>query len=250
MLGAARLENRLRFSSPKNNTAQSSPQFSAPCQPHCGSAFAPPLFSRALRADRASSRTELPCAGGGRVTPAGRSDTAYRLISSAQFFIRAPRLKERASVLREGTALGPRGPHVPWTGNAGAFQLAASTPVLCPRAGGNLIQTRTTRLNDFLLQQSRAGRALSRLELFFLTSLRSFSSSPLGNLQTAFALLSLAASVVNKKNQKTDAATERHQTCLNGRGARRNRVAFREQRPFTGYAEIARGSRRQRVAKL
>ena len=29
------------------------------------------------------------------------------------------------------------------------------------------------------------------------------SSSPLGNLQTAFALLSLAASVVNKKNKKT-----------------------------------------------
>ena len=28
------------------------------------------------------------------------------------------------------------------------------------------------------------------------------SSSPLGNLQTAFALLSLAASVVNKKNKK------------------------------------------------
>ncbi|WP_297832734.1 hypothetical protein, partial [uncultured Rikenella sp.] len=58
--------------------------------------------------------------------------------------------------------------HVPWTGNAGAFQLAASTPILCPRAGGNLIQTRNTRLNDFLFQQSRAGRALSRLELFFL----------------------------------------------------------------------------------
>ncbi len=32
---------------------------------------------------------KLPCAGGVRVTPAGRSDTAYRLISSAQFFIRA-----------------------------------------------------------------------------------------------------------------------------------------------------------------
>ncbi|WP_300851214.1 hypothetical protein, partial [uncultured Rikenella sp.] len=62
-----------------------------------------------------------------------------------------------------------------------------------------------------------------RRVLFFLTSLRSFSSSPLGNLQIAFALHSLAASVVNKKNQKTDAATERHQTCLNGRGARRNR---------------------------
>ena len=41
-----------------------------------------------------------------------------------------------------------------------------------------------------------------RRVLFFLTSLRSFSSSPLGNLQTAFALLSLAASVVNKENQK------------------------------------------------
>ena len=87
----------------------------------------------------------------------------------------------------------------------------------------------------------------SRLELF---SLATPSSSPLGNLQTAFALLSLAASVVNKKNRKTDAATECHQTCLNGRGARRNRVAFREQRPFTGYAEVARGSRRQREAKL
>ncbi len=32
----------------------------------------------------------------------------------------------RAAVLREGTALGPGGPHVPWTGNAYAFQLAAS----------------------------------------------------------------------------------------------------------------------------
>ncbi|WP_304709352.1 hypothetical protein [uncultured Rikenella sp.] len=41
-----------------------------------------------------------------------------------------------------------------------------------------------------------------RRVLFFFTSLRSFSSSPLGNLQIAFALLSLAASVVNKKNQK------------------------------------------------
>ena len=29
--------------SPKNSTTQSSPQFSAPCPPHCGSAFAPPV---------------------------------------------------------------------------------------------------------------------------------------------------------------------------------------------------------------
>ncbi|WP_294594285.1 hypothetical protein, partial [uncultured Rikenella sp.] len=44
--------------------------------------------------------------------------------------------------------------------------------------------------------------SLPRPELFFLTSLRSFSSSPLGTLQTAFALHSPAASVVNNKEQK------------------------------------------------
>ncbi|WP_297624160.1 hypothetical protein [uncultured Rikenella sp.] len=33
----------------------------------------------------------------------------------------------------------------------------AGGPNLFPRAGGNLIQTRITRLNDFFLQQSRAG---------------------------------------------------------------------------------------------
>ena len=41
-----------------------------------------------------------------------------------------------------------------------------------------------------------------RRVLFFFTSLRSFSSSPLDTLQTAFALRSKAASVVYKKNQK------------------------------------------------
>ena len=34
---------------PAQSAPQSSLQFSAPCQPHCGSAFAPPRFSRALR---------------------------------------------------------------------------------------------------------------------------------------------------------------------------------------------------------
>ncbi len=34
-------------------------------------------------------RLKLPCAGGGRVTPAGRSDTTYRLTCSAQFLVRA-----------------------------------------------------------------------------------------------------------------------------------------------------------------
>ncbi len=33
---------------------------------------------------------------------------------------------------------------------------AFSYPLLCPRAGGNLIQTHLSRLNDFLLQHSRA----------------------------------------------------------------------------------------------
>ncbi len=44
LLGPARLENRLRFSSPKTGTTQSSHQFSASCRPHCGSALAPPRF--------------------------------------------------------------------------------------------------------------------------------------------------------------------------------------------------------------
>ena len=37
--------------------------------------------------------------------------------------------------------------------------------------------------------------------------------------------------------------------CTNGRGARRNRAAYRDQRPFTDYGEAARGSRRQTVGK-
>ncbi|WP_300728011.1 hypothetical protein [uncultured Rikenella sp.] len=41
---------------------------------------------KALARGRALPRLKLPCAGGGRVTPAGRSDTTYRLICSAQFF--------------------------------------------------------------------------------------------------------------------------------------------------------------------
>ncbi|WP_304815921.1 hypothetical protein, partial [uncultured Alistipes sp.] len=36
------------------------------------------------------------------------------------------------------------------------------------RAGGNLIQTRNTRLNDFLSPAVARGRALTRLELFLL----------------------------------------------------------------------------------
>ena len=44
---------------------------------------------KALARGRALSRLKLPCAGGVRVTPAGRSDTAYRLINSAQFLVRA-----------------------------------------------------------------------------------------------------------------------------------------------------------------
>ena len=37
-----------------------------------------------------------------------------------------------------------------------AFYCQPLPHVLCPRADGNLIQTRITRLNDFLLQRSRA----------------------------------------------------------------------------------------------
>ncbi|WP_299458347.1 hypothetical protein, partial [uncultured Rikenella sp.] len=43
------------------------------------------LFTRAGDY-RALYRTELPCAGGVRVTPAGRSDTAYRLLVHCTLF--------------------------------------------------------------------------------------------------------------------------------------------------------------------
>jgi len=42
-------------------------------------------------ARRSLSRLKLPYAGGVRVTPAGQSDTTYRLISSARFFDARPR---------------------------------------------------------------------------------------------------------------------------------------------------------------
>ena len=37
--------------------------------------------------------------------------------------------------------------------------------------------------------------------------------------------------------------------CTNGRGARRNRAAYRDQRPFTDFGGAARGSHRQTVGK-
>ncbi|WP_294593077.1 hypothetical protein [uncultured Rikenella sp.] len=77
------------------------------------------------------------------------------------------------------------------------FRSAASSRAgkSCPNADAHF--------DDFPLQAWRAIWALPRLELFFLTLLRSFSFSPFGNLQTAFALHSPAASVVSKKNKKT-----------------------------------------------
>ena len=66
------------------------------CAIHLYSATAEIVESLLLAAarGRALSRLKLPCAGGVRVIPAGRSDTAYRLISSAQFFnARPPKLR-------------------------------------------------------------------------------------------------------------------------------------------------------------
>ena len=62
-LGPARRENRLRFSRPKNSTVQSSLQFSAPCPPHCGSAFAPPvpLGTRKMGVSTAKRRPRQFC---------------------------------------------------------------------------------------------------------------------------------------------------------------------------------------------
>ncbi len=58
------------------------------------------------------------------------------------------------------------------------------------------------------------------IELFSLTSLRSFSSRYLGIARKRF-LPSERCSVVNKENQKTDAAAESRRACSNGRGTRR-----------------------------
>ena len=82
---------------PAKSKAQSSPQFSAPCPPHCGSAFAPPRF---------------------------RAPARFIYIRLAPKELNRFFRHRRAAALKEDTALGPRGPHVPWTGNAYAFPLA------------------------------------------------------------------------------------------------------------------------------
>ena len=121
------LTRGLSYSLAAQSTAKSTAQSTAPCPPHCGSADAPPLFR----------------------APGGI------LSKHACEFDNFPLKAWRASVLREGTALGPRGPHVPWTGNTSHFDWQPLPP-FSVRALAEILFKAQDALNDFLLQQSRA----------------------------------------------------------------------------------------------
>ncbi len=161
-------------------SAQSTAQFSAPCPPHCGSACAPPvpLGTQKMGVSTPKRRPRQFCRIGrvptGRICPLKRAGAligrftgrlyprslSARLGKSCQnapaHFDDFPPKAWRASVRQEGTALGPRGPHVPWTGNARAFPLAASTPVLCSRAGEILSKRTKCILTISLFRRRRA----------------------------------------------------------------------------------------------
>ncbi len=167
LLGPARLENRFRFSSLKNNR---SPKFAPILRPVSASLR---LRCRSATFSSPAAILGISRAPAGRICPLRRAGDGFCVRSSfsralgnpvktcQQHFDDFPPKAWRAAVLREGTALGPRGPHVPWTGET-YVSLRQPRPVLWPRAGGNLIQTRNTRLNDFLFQQSRAVELRSR----------------------------------------------------------------------------------------
>ncbi len=113
MLGPARFENRNRFSNPKN----------------CHSPKPGPV----LRPVSASLRLRFRSAAFSRACTIQLFRLTAEMIES---LLKA----RRASVPQEGTALRPRGPHVPWTGET-AFRYGSLYPVLCPRAWGNLVKT-------------------------------------------------------------------------------------------------------------
>ncbi|WP_304708376.1 hypothetical protein [uncultured Rikenella sp.] len=109
--------------------------------------------------------------------------------------------RARKSFVPPETALRGRRPGDPGGTERYCVSLNQLSPVFGARRG-NPVKTCQHIWAISLLRRRRAIWSLPRLELFFLTSLSSFSSSPLGNLQTAFALPSLVASVVNKENLK------------------------------------------------
>ena len=158
MLGLARRENRIRFSRPKN---KHSPKLAPVLCPVSASlrlrlrsaAFAVARWDFILILLTAKRVKSLIYAGGRRIfrAPWGNLVKTHKCILTISLFRRGARLW-----LQEGT--------VPFVNrrNRKNFRRmlthpqAADGPSLFSRAGGNLIQTRTTRLNDFLFQQSRA----------------------------------------------------------------------------------------------
>ncbi len=128
MLGPARCENRNRFSHPKNSR---SPK-------HCR---AVPLSLRRCR-----SAPERWASDGifahGRVFPRA---CAIHSISAHAEIVESLLKAWRASVLKEGTALGPRGPHVPWTGET-YVSLRQPLPPFSVRALAEILFKRETRV--------------------------------------------------------------------------------------------------------
>ena len=157
----------------RTSTAQSTPQFSAPCQPHCGSAVAPPRFPSpaAILAGLAECQPAeyayFRRAGDGflrGIVFFARCSLSARLGDSFSFGLSPKELNRffrrgaRLVIAPAGTVLFVNKENQKNFRRMLTHPQTASTSVLRPRAGGNLIQTRNTRLNDFLFQQSRAVR--------------------------------------------------------------------------------------------
>ncbi len=139
----------LSAQSPGNSSAQRSAKTAQaifapeePCQPHCGSAVAPPpiaFFPRAggnlvrtihhgsndflLQQSRAGHFNRRP--PGFHLNFAHRKTSEIPLYAGGRLF------------LWEGTALGPGGPHVPWTGKCLRIFTYLLSPILFPRALGD-----------------------------------------------------------------------------------------------------------------
>ncbi len=137
------------FRARKTDTVQSSPQFSASCQPHCGSAVAPPR----LPSPAAILAGLAECQPAEYAILSGRA-TEFLWVSK---FFRAPRLKE-------GTALGPGRPRVP---AAGKWQ-----PLPLYNAGRlspySLFHTQQWRPHFLLIRKPKQNRITGQETAYFL----------------------------------------------------------------------------------
>ena len=160
MLGPARRKNRSRVSRLKNNR---SPKLAPVLR----------LVSASLRLRCRSATFSSPAAilgisraPAGRICPLRRAGDGFCVRSSfsralgnpvktcQQHFDDFPPKAWRAAVLREGTALGPRGPHVPWTGET-YVSLRPPRPLALFARRENLVKTCLHILTIFLFRRRR-----------------------------------------------------------------------------------------------